>query len=117
MIPHEFARAAPAAVLEELVGREQPIFDRLRVELHLVARDRVDQRADHLVERVQQEGHVQDQRRAQAFRVVRLQNVQDLDGQEQKKSQSQHALTRRLAQCKLRTNLEVANDGFFGLSA
>jgi hypothetical protein len=68
---------------------------------------------------VQQEGHVQDQRRAQAFRVVRLQNVQDLDGQEspKKKPPSQHAFTRLLAQSNLRTILEVANDGFFGLSA
>ena len=79
MVPHKFTRAAPAAVLEELVGREQALLDRLWVELHLVARDRVDERADHFEERVDQEGYVQDQRRAQAFYVVRLEDIHDLD--------------------------------------
>jgi len=80
VVIHKVALATPAAVLEELVGREQAVLDRFGVELHLVARDRVDQRADHLVERVDEEGHVQDQRRAQALWIVRLEDVQHLDG-------------------------------------
>ena len=109
MVPHKFARAAPAAVLEELVGREQAFLDRLWVELHLVARDRVDERADHFEERVDQEGDVQDQRRAQAFYVVRLKYIHDLD--------EKSVRTRNTSNEDLLTVFAVVNDGFFALSA
>jgi hypothetical protein len=53
------------------------------VELHLVARDGVNERADDLEERLDQEGDVQDQRGGQALGVVRLENIQDLTIQSQ----------------------------------
>ena len=64
---------------------------RLRVELELVPRDRVNEWADHFEERVDQERDVYDERLGKAFWVVRLENVQDLDNTPApKKSVSQH---------------------------
>ena len=79
MVPNKFARAAPTAFLEQLVRRKHSLFDRLRVEPELAARDRVYERADQFKERMDQERNVYDQRLGKAFWVVRLENVQDLD--------------------------------------
>lgn len=110
MVPHKFARATPAALLEELVRREQAILDRLWIELHLVARDRVDEWLDHAEERLDQEGDVQDQRRAQAFWVVRLEDIQDLE-------QGSGEPIATTANEEVLTVFAVENDGFFALSA
>ena len=110
MVPHKFARAAPAALLEELVRREQAILDRLWIELHLVARDRVDEWLDHAEERLDQEGDVQDQCRAQAFWVVRLEDIQDL-------GQGSGEPITTTANEGVLTVFAVENDGFFALSA
>ena len=117
VVPHKVALAAPAAFLDELVGLEEPIFDRLRVELHLVARDGVDERPDHLEERLEQEGDVQDQRGAQALGVVRLENIQDLTIQSRSKHAPPRAVLAKQQSKRVPTSFDVENDAFFPLSA
>ena len=89
-------RRAQPAVTDELIGLEQfgivsALISRLGgppqapvvrdgVENHLCARDGVDERIDELVEPVEKPGEVCDDRRAETFWVVRLEDVEDLSG-------------------------------------
>jgi hypothetical protein len=118
VVPHEIARAAPTALLEQLVRREHSVLDRVRVELELVARDRVHERADHFEERVDQERDVYDQRLGKAFWVVRLENVQGLDNTPAPNKTVSHSQALALAiLMTMLTDFAIANDGFFALSA
>ena len=93
-------------------------MDRLRVELELVARDRVHERADHFEERVDQERDVYDQRLGKAFGVVHLENVQGLDNTQAPKKTVSHSQALALAiLIGMLTDFAIENDGFFALSA
>ena len=116
MVPHKIACAAPTAFLEQLIRREDSVLDRVRVELELVARDRVHERADNFEERVDQEWDVNDQRLGKAFWVVHLENVQDLYNTPVPKKTVSHSQALALTM-KMLTVLAIPIDGFFALSA
>lgn len=65
-------------LLPNTVYHEQTVLDNLRIEAHLVFGDRIDERCDELVERVEKEGHVHDEGSAETFGVMSLKNVKDL---------------------------------------
>lgn len=64
---------------------EQPVLDDLGVEAHLVAGDGVDEGVDQLVECIEHPGDVDDQGTSEAFWIVGLEDVQNLEALSEKK--------------------------------
>lgn len=64
--------------LEQHIRLEIPFFDAVRVEFQLLSGDGVDEWVDHLVEGIEEEGDVDNERSSETLGVVVLKNIQDL---------------------------------------
>jgi len=76
---HVLHRPVPSPIpLDEHIRLEVALFDTIRVELQLLPGDGINKWIDHLVEGVEEEGNVDDERPPETLGVVVLEDVQDL---------------------------------------
>ena len=73
-------RPTPSPILlDEHIRLEMPFFDAVRIKLQFLPGDRVYKRVDHLVEGVEEEGNVDDERPSETLGVMVLEDIQDLN--------------------------------------
>ena len=73
-------RATPSPILlDEHTRLEILFFDAIRIKLQLPLGDRVYKRVEHLVEGVEEEGSVDDERPSETLGVMILEDIQDLN--------------------------------------
>ena len=109
---HILYRPIPSPILlDEHIRLEIPVFDAVRVEFHFLSGGRVDERVDHLVEGVEEEGNIDDERSSETLGIVVLKDVQNL--------YRRVTYDENLSRCvkgEVVTVREVEKDGLFALS-
>ena len=109
---HILYRPIPSPILlDEHIRLEIPVFDAVRVEFHLLSGGGVDERVDHLVEGVEEEGNVYDERSSETLGVVVLKDVQDLC---RRVAYDEHSA--KFVEGEAVTVRAVEKDGLFALS-